>query len=308
MKRFAVRDIVNLLDNLEKSIELELTNHCNAACRMCPRHEITRPKGYMEIDTFKQLVKRCREARIDHVSIGGLGEPLLHEKIMTYIDMISELDNITLALTTNGVLLTPTVQDKLLAYPFTDITISISSCDRVTYNRIMGNNYDQVRNNIEHFIDNYPDELGRIQLAIVKSKMNKDEIEGIIEKWASKGVRRYAILIAHNRGGFLVDSEVVDNDFYKNETIRITTRHQEYCRKTSFVLKFVDWQGGVHICCNDIKGIALMGDIYHHCFNEIESNRQKCYMSIKDTQCNKCNMPSTLLGTELINCNSQDLI
>jgi len=33
-------------------VRIETTNHCNAACVMCPREKMTRPKTTMSIDHF----------------------------------------------------------------------------------------------------------------------------------------------------------------------------------------------------------------------------------------------------------------
>jgi MoaA/NifB/PqqE/SkfB family radical SAM enzyme len=295
-----VKDVINQIGNLDKSIELEITNHCNAMCAMCPRDKITRPKGTMNIKTLKQLIKRCEEFKISDISIGGLGEPLVHVKFFGYLDLISKLDNIKITLTTNGLLFTPETQKKLLTYPVYEISLSFNGCDRNTYKNIMGIDYDRVVANIENFIENHPKDIRRLRIAIVKNKMNKAEVEDIIKMWRNKGLTKFIVLKAHNRAGYLTDNKIIDDNFYKDEKIEISDSLKKHCKKASLIFKFIDWQGGIHICCNDFQSKALMGDIFNHSFTEIESRREKIFNSIQNIFCKDCNMPSTLLYTELI--------
>ena len=42
---------------------IETTNFCNAHCSMCPHDDMTRSKGFMEMQLFKKIVDECASNR-----------------------------------------------------------------------------------------------------------------------------------------------------------------------------------------------------------------------------------------------------
>ncbi len=66
------------------TIDIEITNRCNATCHFCPR-DATPHQGIMDVDTFDRSLARAVEYRTVvndvsglelTVSLCGLGEPL----------------------------------------------------------------------------------------------------------------------------------------------------------------------------------------------------------------------------------------
>lgn len=296
-----LKNIITQLQDLDKCMELELTNVCNAVCNMCPRSELTRPKGYMTDATFHTVLTRAKNFSMKSVSIGGMGEPLLHPAFFDYIASLREtLGNVKLTLTTNGLLLTDRNAEKLVKYNFEEISVSFHSCQAEKYRNILKIDFDTVVANIENFMAKHPEFVNHLQIAIVKTKMNRMEIEDIIGYWRQKGIKRFVILTAHNRAGYLTDHNLVDDAFYADADVQIRPGDRSYCREPGIVLKYVDWQGKVHICCNDLKGMAVMGDLSTESFAEIEEKRANVWSSSQDSFCRECNMVSTLLETEVI--------
>ena len=86
-------------------VVLEITNHCNLACIMCPRLNMKRPTGYMEIDLFKSIIDQIKDyAELVYLS-GGLGDPMLHPK---YPEMVnySRKNDVRVGMSTNAAMFT----------------------------------------------------------------------------------------------------------------------------------------------------------------------------------------------------------
>ena len=297
---FYLKDIKDKVSDLDKNIELELTNHCNARCSLCPREELSRPRGVMSLSTLEMLALRCEQSRIKKISIGGMGEPLLHPEFEKCLKILSSIRDIELSLTTNGSLFGNQFQEMIVKASFSQISISYHYFHPPSYERYMGIKQEDCISNIREFSKKYQEQRHKISIAIVLNKTNQKEIRDICRFWSDEGINRFIVLIAHNRAGLLNDHRILDEAFYADHNIKIVSEDRIICRKPSVVLKFVDWQGKVHICCNDFKGMAVLGDIINEDLLSMEMKRETVYKSIQSSLCRNCNMPSTLLKAKFV--------
>ena len=68
------------MPDFPRRVSVEVTNHCDQRCRLCPREAFTRPLGFMPRDLFAKIAAEC--ARYDTVLwLHFLGEPLLHREL-----------------------------------------------------------------------------------------------------------------------------------------------------------------------------------------------------------------------------------
>ena len=63
-----------------KRVTLELTNHCNLRCVMCPRKYMRGPKGYMSFSLYKNIIGQLAEHRDTALVPFFRGESLLHPR------------------------------------------------------------------------------------------------------------------------------------------------------------------------------------------------------------------------------------
>src|SRR5579871_32940 len=93
------------------SIDLEVTNRCNAKCHFCPR-DATPHQGLMSAEVFEQALRRSidyrdltREAGWPDpgISLCGLGEPLLNPRVADYTRQVKQA-GFRVTLSTNGAL------------------------------------------------------------------------------------------------------------------------------------------------------------------------------------------------------------
>jgi MoaA/NifB/PqqE/SkfB family radical SAM enzyme len=80
---------------------LEITNVCNLACEMCPRHHVDVPHEHMDFGVFKQIVDRLDGT--EEISLVGLGEPFCHPRIFDAIAYCKQRGMIA-KVTTNGLM------------------------------------------------------------------------------------------------------------------------------------------------------------------------------------------------------------
>lgn len=96
-------------------LQIEPTDHCNLACRMCAPHAEGWaqvhgvPKGFMPVELFEKIVGDliADGCRFDHLILQWLGDPSLHPRLDRLVGIAGELgDRIGyLRFDTNGILL-----------------------------------------------------------------------------------------------------------------------------------------------------------------------------------------------------------
>ena len=91
-----------------KVMQIEASNECSLACAYCPHPSQARPKGIMEMDTFKkcmELVRRSANPELGgrkFVHLNHFGEPLLNPRLPDFIRYASS-QNIEVSFSTNAV-------------------------------------------------------------------------------------------------------------------------------------------------------------------------------------------------------------
>lgn len=108
-----------------REIQLEITNRCNLDCDMCPRISVLGvPEEDMADEVFRAVLGRLETPR--RITLTGWGEPLMHPGFFDYSDQIFErFPACELGFTTNGLLLSDGICEKIAARPYRQINISL---------------------------------------------------------------------------------------------------------------------------------------------------------------------------------------
>ena len=115
-------------------VHLELTNRCNLSCAFCPKHVMTRRKGYMNKDLAMHIMDELSAGHIktERLFFHLMGEPLLHPDLIALVRYATD-NNLPLSLYTNASLLTPdTIRLILDAEPL-ELIISVQTPDEATF-------------------------------------------------------------------------------------------------------------------------------------------------------------------------------
>jgi MoaA/NifB/PqqE/SkfB family radical SAM enzyme len=133
-------------------VNVELTNHCNQRCVLCPRQAFTRPLGFMEADVFERVVAECarHETRL---WLHFLGEPLLHRGLVRMIGLAKAAGVREVGLSTNAVTLRGALADALLDSGLDRLECSLDADDPEAYRRMRGrDHFERVAGNVRAFL------------------------------------------------------------------------------------------------------------------------------------------------------------
>ncbi|HTY12900.1 MAG TPA: radical SAM/SPASM domain-containing protein [Candidatus Omnitrophota bacterium] len=284
-----------------RTCEIELTNRCNANCIMCPRDQLERPFGKMKPETLMAIIDKAAEYGIETVTFSGFGEPLLNEYVVDYITYVKKTSpRIRTNITTNAGLLTRDLAKRLADAGLDEIQISFNGWDRESYERTMrGPSFNDVLENIKSLMQIVRTGRGpRIVILPVMTKVQGEkEIEMIKSLFMGLGMDAgnfSGYYICNNRAGYFMNEDILDDAFYAGSDIKFYPAEKILCR-IPFMINWFDWRGYVHLCCNDIKDKALLGDIKTMTFNDIENKKKDIANGGSiPVICRKCNLPFLL--------------
>jgi len=240
------------LMTLPPIFDVEITNHCNVSCVMCPRWRMKRPLGRMTERTFDRLLELLDESGEDAtVSFSGIGEPLLHPQLFDSIERL-ERGRVNVSVTTNGMLLGPDVVRQIADLGLDSVCVSINGATPEVYEGIMrGAKFERVVSQTEHLIASVTDRT-KVVITATVTKLNAHEMDALESFWVARGVDAVEIRPCHSRGGHLQDPEVFDfSPPTQGNACGILAR-----------IHFIAWNGDVLSCCHDLAGQAVLGNIH----------------------------------------------
>ena len=102
------------------TLQVEPTNVCNLNCKICMRHGIERPNGFLSLDNFKKILD---SGNFRYVGLHGWGEPLLNKQLFDMVKY-AESKGVSTNLTTNGTLVQENI-DNILSSGLWEIAFGI---------------------------------------------------------------------------------------------------------------------------------------------------------------------------------------
>lgn len=269
------------------SIEIEVTNYCNAKCVFCSHKDSKRIKGFMDISLFANWIskmvqvrqkswinKKIKRYEFPKIVFGGLGEALLHPQIFEMINLCKKYGFRT-QIITNGLTLTQQKQEKLIESCVDEIAISFHTINPKIFNIITGLSFDLVYNNIKNFFDkcdllyNKP----KVELWRIKPPLGYQQNSKSDEEKYRQFIKKYSWLTVlgpsepWTRDGAVVNSrcDIVNDDPFG----------QIWCHKIWFTINLA-WNGDVVLCCNDYNRISVdLGNAFSDEWSLEKYNDQK---------------------------------
>jgi radical SAM protein with 4Fe4S-binding SPASM domain len=244
------------------SLQIEPTNHCNVRCSCCSRQRMKRAKGYMDFQLFSKIVDEASQAGIKRVELYLHGEPLMHPEIARMMAYL-QLRQVSVNLTSNGMLLDSARSAAILkSYPSSAafITVSVLGASAEVHEKTMkGVNHDRVTENIHNFLKLRKQHKANgpiIQTIFYRLDENANEADQYAAQWQN----------------------VVDHANYTDTISQAFARRgsgdgaipirDRICTQV-FRRMIVYWNGDVTICCNDIDGDHVVGNLERQSIREI---------------------------------------
>src|SRR5665811_258270 len=132
----------------------------------------------MDFAVYESFIHSLHDTGTREISLAGIGEPLLHKKVVDAISLAKSLD-MKVWVTTNGSLLTPELMEKLTAAGLDDLNVSINAGSADEYGLVHSNQEDsRFAEIIENLVwlNNHKRESGlsspRVTLSNVLSNIN----------------------------------------------------------------------------------------------------------------------------------------
>jgi len=288
------------------TIDIEITNRCNATCHFCPR-DATPHQGIMTVETFERALSRAVEYRevvkdvsgLDVVvSLCGLGEPLINKNTVDFVRKVKAA-GFKCSMSSNGALLTEDKANALLDAGLDEIYINISDIHD-EYERIYNLPFDSTCENITRFARMAEGRCTPV-IILVDHRNNRDHIKAMEAFWRERGLKKFHDYSVINRGGALFVEHMQFEQYAEMVQARNELSEggvQPLCGAPWGFL-FIGYDGNYYLCCSDWRKQASLGSVFDYSFLQV--TRQKLGMVIsREPVCKTCNHdPINMLTEEL---------
>lgn len=274
------------------TIDLELTNHCNASCTFCPRDAMPQ-QGTMRSEVFEQALARvvefgavARELPIEPVVVlCGTGEPLVNRRAPHCVQRVRE-SGFPCQVSTNGALLTAEVGGALLDARVTQVNINASEIDD-EYERVYQLPFARTRDNIIGFVERARGKCA-VRVMVVDYLDDRDHARRIIQYWRALGVEEFVCYALINRGGSLR----IDRPWWHARAARqaeadLQSRRAHPICAAPFINLFVGYDGRYHLCSSDWRKEVSFGSVFDTSFAAITAEKL-ARVTTREPICKRC--------------------
>jgi ubiquinone/menaquinone biosynthesis C-methylase UbiE len=228
---------------LPNEVYIEVTNHCQANCPMCPRKTMKRPLGFMPWKLFEEITEKLVqiEGKGLTVFLHYMGEPLMDLTIPDKVKILKDkLPNSTIAISTNGALLNPIISKEIVESGLDVMTISIDAGKQSTYAKLRGFKLQETKDKIERLLKLKKEANSKLKIIVqfIKSEVNKEEEDLFLEYWSKRDV----VPIIKPQHSFFTGKSYLTKK--KSET-------QLFPCMQPFMYLIIYWNGDLGLCCWD---------------------------------------------------------
>jgi Radical SAM superfamily/Iron-sulfur cluster-binding domain len=267
---------------LPEIVQIESTNICNAKCVFCPRDDMERKQGIMDMALFRRVVDECAELGIEHVRMHNYGEPFVDRGLVDKVRYAKQRGIPQVGMISNGSLITEEAARGMIEAGLDAINISVDASGKETFERTrVGLKYDKVIGNVERLISLRQAAGSRrpkLILSFVRQG-NTDDEQAFIEHWRQRADKIH-VTDLHNWAGTLNQKSNVDYPCYR-----------PWLTFTAL------WDGRVSLCCADFDGTTILGDLRTATIREIWNSetyralRREHLESGGPAICQACDLP-----------------
>lgn len=230
---------------MDKLIKIETMIGCNASCLFCPLGAgiLKRKRGRMSSEFFFKIVDQARNLGFE-VGLYIMNEPLMEPRIFEFLDYIKNVGGKP-AISTNAGLITKDTAERLSQYQYNKFIISFHGGNKKDYEKVMGLNFEKAILNIKYLLSlrKIPNYL--ISMRIIEE--NKNSVNDFRNLW--KGYK-LSIGKANNWAGIFNKGKGIKKCLFLN-------------------LPNIFWDGRMSLCCCDVEGKAIIGDLKEQSLKEI---------------------------------------
>jgi radical SAM protein with 4Fe4S-binding SPASM domain len=278
----------HVLGTYPKLIGIELTNHCDLECIMCPQPDQTRNLGLMDMDLFKKIIDQVR-GHSEFIYLHGLGESLLHPKFFEMAEYANKA-GLKTHLSTNLTFLNEERNERLAKSDIDFIVLSLDGATKETYESIrIGGDFEKSINHIKHLLKLKKKYNSKFLIDIQFIQMEKNQHQAHQIKSLFSDDEREVIDRFRVKPAFSTTNKTVDNPL----------KHRVPCYYLWSTMTILQ-DGKVSMCCMDFDGEVILGDLTKEKVYDVWNNR--AMVSLRDKHkkleydsspiCDKCSVPN----------------
>ena len=223
---------------------------------------MTRLQGYMDFELFKKIIDEC-EGHVDFIYLHFFGEPLLHPKIINFINYAAG-KGMTIALSTNATVLDEKMSRDLVQSKLDLLIISIDSLNPEVYKKIRGGgNLENILKNIDTFLDLHQtfQSTLNVSLQMIEMFLNKDDKETFFSCWKLIDGLNLTVKPLHNYADQVKNIRTLGDVPHHNQDKKVCIEPWRGC--------VIGWDGVVVPCCNDFDYKFILGNVNKNTLIEI---------------------------------------
>jgi MoaA/NifB/PqqE/SkfB family radical SAM enzyme len=268
--------------HLPEIVQIESTNICNAKCVFCPRDDMDRRQGVMDMPLFRKVADECAALGIEHVRMHNYGEPFVDRSLVEKVRYAKQIGIPQVGMISNGSLITEEAARGMIEAGLDAINISVDASGKEVFEKTrVGLKYDKVIGNVERLV-RLRAESGRTRPKLILSFVrqgNSEEEHAFIEHWR-KIADKIHVTDLHNWAGTLNQTADVHYPCYR-----------PWLTFTAL------WDGRVSLCCADFDGRTILGDLRTQSIQEIWNSdayravRREHLESGGPDICRSCDLP-----------------
>lgn len=202
--QFHPREVARWLDGEEIFpiyVEISPSGSCNHRCTFCALDYLSYTPRFLDADVLEARLAEMGRLGVKSIMFGGEGEPLLHRRCGDLV-LAAKGSGIDVALTTNGVLLSPTLVRRI-ARAASWIKVSVNAGTAASYaaiHRTREEDFEQVLANIEAAARVIADEGSSCKLGVQALLLpeNAAELELLAERARAAGAD-YLVVKSHSQ-------------------------------------------------------------------------------------------------------------
>jgi MoaA/NifB/PqqE/SkfB family radical SAM enzyme len=230
---------------------LEINNTCNINCVICPRDKLERRVGLMDDVLYHSLIDQLAAWKVRWIKLFLFGEPLVHPKIIPYVEYAARRGLHPL-INTNAMALDEECSRGLLEAGLAGITFSVDGFTSKTYETMRrGGDLERVRANILRFLElayektNPPSTVMQYTIC----KLNAHEADVFAGFWSER--MEHVNLTKVTEYESIKELDLKSYGYRSNKRIACPDVWKK-------MVVLVD--GTVTTCCLDINGVLGLGD------------------------------------------------
>jgi MoaA/NifB/PqqE/SkfB family radical SAM enzyme len=278
------------------NVDIEVTNRCNAKCHFCPRDR-TPHQGLMVPAVYAKALERATEYRSAvadlpepevHISLCGLGEPLLNRDVIDYV-RLARAEEFFVKMSSNASLLDERRSAALLEAGLEQILINVGE-EGDDYEAVYHLPFDRTLENVLRFNEMSGGRC-RVTMVIVDHRRDPAHVARMRTFWADHGIEHAISYEVMNRGGSLF-VEHMQYGRYPEQAIALAQLEGRLggglCA-APFLYLFVGYDGQYYLCCADWEKQAPLGSIYDKTFVDLVGQKV-AHLRSREPVCKTCNL------------------